>query len=123
MADSYADRFPNQESHDALTWKPLRLLTFYRAILAGLLAVLLFSIPENTGLGTQHHNLYALTSFAYLLFSVLAGFAARLRHPGYELQAVTQISVDIFAITVLMFASGGLASGLGILLLIAVAAG
>ena len=123
MPDSHTDRFPNQESRDALTWKPLRMLSFYRAILAGLLAVLFFSIPEDTGLGTQHHNLYALISIAYLLFSVLAGFAARLRQPGYELQAVTQISVDIFAITVLMFASGGLASGLGILLLIAVAAG
>jgi two-component system sensor histidine kinase PilS (NtrC family) len=123
MADSYADRFPNQESHDALTWKPLRLLTFYRVILAGLLAVLFFSIPEDTGLGLRQHDLYALMSIAYLLFSVLAGFAARLRQPGYELQAVTQIVIDIIAITVLMFASGGLASGLGIMLLIAVAAG
>ena len=123
MPDSYADRFPNQESRDALTWKPLRLLSFYRAILAGLLVVLFFSIPENSGLGSQHHTLYALTSIAYLLFSVLAGFSARLRHPGYELQTLTQISVDIIAITVLMFASGGLDSGLGILLLITVAAG
>lgn len=106
-----------------MTWKPLRLLSFYRVILAGLLAVLFFSIPEDTGLGLRQHNLYALMSIAYLLFSVLAGFAARLRQPGYELQAVTQIVIDIIAITVLMFASGGLASGLGILLLISVAAG
>ena len=106
-----------------MTWKPLRLLSFYRVILAGLLAVLFFSIPEDTGLGLRQHNLYALMSIAYLLFSVLAGFAARLRQPGYELQAVIQIVIDIIAITVLMFASGGLASGLGILLLIAVAAG
>jgi len=123
MANSYADRFPDQQSHDALTWKPLRLLSFYRVILAGLLALLFFSLPEDTGLGIRDNSLYALTSIAYLLFSVLAGFAARLRQPGYELQTVTQIVVDIFAITVLMFASGGLTSGLGILLLIAVAAG
>jgi two-component system sensor histidine kinase PilS (NtrC family) len=123
MHDSYADRFPNQESHDALTWNPLRLLSFYRVILAGLLVVLFFSIPEDTGLGLRQPDLYALTSIAYLLFSVLAGFAARLRQPGYELQAVSQVIVDIIAITVLMFASGGLGSGLGVLLLIAVAAG
>jgi len=123
MSDSYTDRYPYQESRDELTWKPLRLLSFYRAILAGLLVVLFFSIPENSGLGSQHHTLYALTSIAYLLFSVLAGFSARLRRPGYELQSLTKISVDIIAITVLMFASGGLDSGLGILLLIAVAAG
>jgi two-component system sensor histidine kinase PilS (NtrC family) len=123
MPDSYADRFPDQQTHDALTWKPLRLLSFYRVILAGLLAVLFFSIPENTGLGIRDNDLYASTSIVYLLFSVLAGFAARLRQPGYELQTVAQITVDIAAITVLMFASGGLASGLGILLVIAVAAG
>ena len=123
MPDSYADRFTNQENRDALTWKPLRLLSFYRVILAGLLAMLFFSIPEDTGLGLRQHNLYALASIAYLLFSVLAGFAARLRQPGYELQVISQIAIDIIAITVLMFASGGLASGLGVLLLIAVAAG
>jgi len=123
MPDLHADRFTNRETHDALTWKPLRLLSFYRVILAGLLAVLFFGIPEDTGLGLRQHDLYGFTSIAYLLFSVLAGFAARLRQPGYELQAVPQVIVDIIAITVLMFASGGLASGLGILLLIAVAAG
>jgi len=123
MPDSYADRFPDQQTHDALTWKPLRLLSFYRVVLAGLLAVLFFSIPEDTGLGIRDNDLYASTSIAYLLFSVVAGFAARLRQPGYELQTVIQIIVDIVAITVLMFASGGLTSGLGILLLIAVATG
>jgi len=123
MPDPHADKFPDQQTHDALTWKPLRLLSFYRVILAGLLAVLFFSIPENTGLGIRDNELYAFTSIAYLLFSVLAGFAARLRQPGYELLTVTQIVVDIVAITVLMFTSGGLASGLGILLVIAVAAG
>jgi len=123
MPDSHADRFSNLEARDALTWKPLRMLSFYRAVLAGLLAVLFFSIPEDTGLGQQHHNLYAVISIAYLLFGILAGFSVRLRHPGYELQTVAQIIVDIIAITVLMFASGGLDSGLGVLLLIAVATG
>jgi two-component system sensor histidine kinase PilS (NtrC family) len=123
MPDSHTDRSPDQQTHDALTWNPLRLLSFYRVILAGLLAVLYFSIPEDTGLGIRDNKLYALTSIAYLLFSVLAGFAARLRQPGYELQTVSQVIIDIVAITVLMFASGGLASGLGILLLITVATG
>ena len=123
MPDSYTDRFPDQQTHDTLPWKPLRLLSFYRVILAGLLAVLFFSIPGDTGLGSRDNDLYTFTSIAYLYFSVLAGFAARLRQPGYELQTIPQIIIDIIAITILMFASGGLASGLGILLLITVAAG
>jgi two-component system sensor histidine kinase PilS (NtrC family) len=104
-------------------WKPLRLLTFYRLILAGLLTVLYFTISGDTTLGMAAPGLYGLTCIAYLLFSLLAGFAARLRWPGYEFQAITQIFVDIGVITVMIHASGGLASGLGILLVIAVATG
>lgn len=109
--------------HDRLAWKPLRLLTFYRLTLAGLLTVLYLTISVDTSLGMEAPGLYGLTCIGYLLFSLLAGFAARLRWPGYELQAISQIFIDIGVITVLIHASGGLASGLGILLIIAVATG
>ena len=81
------DRFPDQERLDALTWKPLRLLTFYRAILAGLLLVLFFAIGDISTLGLQDPALYTVTCSLYLGFSLLAGFTARLRHPGYVLQS------------------------------------
>ena len=123
MKDFYEDRFPNQQALDALTWRPLRLLSFYRVILAGLLTVLFFSLADSTTLGIQNSTIYKLTAIGYLLFGVLAGFTVRLRHPGYELQTIVQILVDIAAITLLMFASGGPASGLGILLIISVATG
>lgn len=111
------------ENRDALTWKPLRLFTFYRLTLAGLLTVLFFGIPNNSALGTHNPDIYTLTCVFYLAFSVAAGFTARLRRPGYELQTVTQILVDIAVITLLIYASGGPAGGLGILLIITVAAG
>jgi len=113
----------SRKDRDALTWKPLRLLTFYRLILAGLLTILFYGIPDNPALGSYKPELYALTCAFYLAFSIAAGFSTRLRHPGYELQTVTQILVDIAALTLLIFASGGPASGLGILLIITVAAG
>lgn len=123
MKDFYEDRFPSQEVLDSLTWKPLRLLSFYRVILAGLLTILFFSLSDSTTLGIQNSTIYKLTAISYLLFGILAGFAARLRYPGYELQTIVQILVDITAITLLMFASGGPASGLGMLLIISVATG
>jgi len=110
-------------TRDAPAWKPLRLLTFYRLILAGLLTVLHFTISDDTSLGIQAPGLYGLVCIAYLLFGLLAGFAARLRRPVYELQATGQVLVDIGVITLLIHASGGLASGLGILLIISVATG
>jgi len=123
MKDFYEDRFPNQDALDALTWKPLRLLSFYRVILASMLAALFFGLTDNTTLGIQNTSIYQLTVLGYLLFGLVAGFAARLRVPGYELQTVIQILIDIIAITLLMFASGGPASGLGMLLIISVATG
>jgi len=93
MKDFYEDRFPSQEALDALTWKPLRLLSFYRVILAGLLTILFFSLADSTTLGIQNSTIYKLTAISYLLFGILAGFAARLRKPGYELQTIIQILV------------------------------
>jgi len=119
----YDDRFPDHERLDALTWKPLRLLTFYRVILAGLLLVLFFASGNISALGLYQPALYTVTCTLYLGFSLLAGFTARLRHPGYELQAIVQVLVDITAITLLFHASGGPSSGLGILLIISVATG
>ena len=112
-----------QVVHDSRTWEPLRLLTFYRVILAGLLTILYFGLPDQTTFGVLHPKVYAITSTAYLVFSLIAGFSTRLRQPAYEVQAIAQVLVDITAITLLMFASAGPASGLGILLVIAVATG
>jgi len=116
-------RLEDPDAIATLTWKPLRLLTFYRLTLAGLLTVLFFSVEDSAAMGILQPRIYALTCLAYLAFSLVAGFTARLRKPGYELQAVAQVLTDIVAITLLIFASGGLASSLGVLLIITVATG
>lgn len=110
-------------NRDALTWKPLRLLTFYRLILAGLLTALYFGVPNNPPLGSHNPGLYSLTCSLYLAFSIVAGISARQRRPAYEIQTVLQILVDIAVITLLIHSSGGPESGLGILLIITVATG
>jgi two-component system sensor histidine kinase PilS (NtrC family) len=112
-----------ETGRDALTWKPLRLLTFYRLILAGVLLALYLGLEENSSLGETNPALYTLTCMFYVVFSLIAGFTARLRRPGYELQTILQILFDITAITLLIHASGGPASGMGILLIITVATG
>ncbi len=123
MQQSSAERVMEPEDIDSLTWKPLRLLTFYRVILAGLLTVLYLTIGNQTSLGIEQPALFRLTCICYLLFSLLVGFTTRLRYPGYRLQTITQVLVDIAAITLLIFASGGPSSGIGILLIISVATG
>jgi two-component system sensor histidine kinase PilS (NtrC family) len=123
MELSTEEQVAEQHGRNALTWKPLRLLTLYRLILASLLTILFYSIPENITFGEYYPALYSLTCFFYLGFSLVAGLTARLQRPRYEFQTTFQVLIDIIVITLLTHASGGLASGLGILLIITVAAG
>lgn len=105
------------------SWQPLRILTFYRAVLAGLLSVLYFALQDSNPFNTQNHQLFSATLLAYLVFAIAGGFSTRLRWPGYQFQALLQILTDIAAIALLMHATGGATSALGVLLVIAVTAG
>ena len=106
----------------ARVWQPLRLLTFYRLILTGLLAVLFFSLRDANPFNVTHPALFANTLLVYLGFSLAAGFTARLHWPGHQLQAILQITTDIAALTLLMFASDGISSGLAVLMVVTVSA-
>jgi len=104
-------------------WQPLRLLTFYRAILAGLLAVLYFALPDSNPFGIQQTGMFRSTLMTYLAFSIVAGFTTRLRWPRHDIQALLQILADIGAIALLMHATGGVTSPLSVFLVIAVVSG
>jgi len=104
-------------------WQVLRLLTFYRLILAGLLTVLYLSLQDSNPFNVEQNRLFTSTLLTYLAFSVAAGFATRLHWPNYQLQTLLQILADIGAVALLMHATGGANSSLSVLLVIAVAAG
>lgn len=62
-------------------------------------------------------------SAIYLLFSLLSIITIRKQWPRFDIQAYSHVFADITAIILLLHASGGVTSGLGILLIIAVAGG
>lgn len=104
-------------------WQPLRLLSFYRVILAGVLLTLYLALKENNPFGVELPPLFETTLLGYLAFGIIAGFTTRLHWPGHQLQTLAQVLADIAAITLLMHATGGVTSALSILLVIAVIAG
>lgn len=114
---------PNQDQlQDTLTWRPLRLLNYYRLFLSAIF--LLFFTSGFTGqiLGTQHPPLFFWMCLLYVVISLSFIFATYTRSPDFKTQVGIQAIVDIISITVLMHTSGGIESGMGMLLIVNITA-
>jgi two-component system sensor histidine kinase PilS (NtrC family) len=109
------------DPRERLTWRPLFWFNLLRIGVATLLLGLTLIAPPLKPLGTAAPQLYRAAALAYVVVA-LVGFALqRLRWPRFNLQITLLVVADIAIITVLTSASGGLSSGLGILLLVVVA--
>ncbi len=105
-----------------VAWRTLLIFSAYRVVLAlGLAAAYTFLNPIFQ-LGIQQPQLAVTTLVAYCVISVLLVVPALLREPGIALQVSAAVLADTLAIVVLMHTSGGIRSGLGVSLLISLAA-
>jgi len=104
-------------------WRPLRLFNFYRLTLAGLFVVLFFTAPDFKILGGTQSDLFQYTVLTYLGLSILYSFTINRRWLPFFTQLNIHVITDVIALTLMMYASGGVASGLGTLLLISVGGG
>lgn len=104
-------------------WKRLAFLNYYRFGLAGLFVALCLSGRPPAPIGEQAFALFTVISLVYAAACVLALLAHQVRRPGFSAQVYAFVLIDITAITLLMHASGGVRSGLGMLLIITVAGG
>ena len=104
-------------------WRALTYFNAYRFLVACLFTSLYWvgQLPEP--LGVYDEKLFAGAVHLYVLFSLAATFFIRLHWPRYPVQVAGHIALDIVVITLLMYASAGLSSGFGMLLVIAVAGG
>jgi len=92
-------------------------------ILSGLFVALFLIDPEQGILGKHNPSLFEIVSIAYLAFSFISSYTIRSHLFPFQLQTSTQVLTDIVALTVLMYASGGINSGIGILIIVAIAGG
>lgn len=111
------------DPQDRLTWRPLFWFNLLRLGSAGMLLGMSLLQPPLKPLGSSDPGLYRIAALAYLTGAVLGLAALALRWPRFNLQVTLLVTADVAAITVLTHASGGLASGLGILLVVVVAGG
>ncbi|MCQ8180927.1 ATP-binding protein [Methylomonas sp. SURF-1] len=104
-------------------WLMLKIFALYRFVTASLFAMLFYLRFGPSLLGAYDAALYQFASGAYLAISVIAGPVAFRQRLGYARLAQILIFTDIVLITLMMHASGGVGSGIGILLAISIAAG
>lgn len=107
----------------ARTWRPLQFLNLYRFALASLFVLLYQFGSLAPPLGTADTALFYHASLAYLGFSLLAIYPLIRRQPSFIIQLISHILADVVFITLLMHASGGVVSGVGMLLVVSVANG
>lgn len=107
----------------ATSWEALRYFNVYRFLVALLFLTLYWIGHLPQPLGVYDRTLFAVSVHVYLALTLAAAFFIRIRIPPYALQVVAQVCADIVLITLLMYSSGGLDSGFGMLLVIAVAGG
>jgi len=105
-------------------WQLLNIYFIYRFILSCSFVMLFFMrVNQSSILGTHDGHLYIYSSAGYLLSTLILGFLIVWKIVGYSKLAQLFIFTDIIMLTLLMYASGGISSGIGILPAITVAAG
>ena len=102
-------------------WRSLRFFSVYRLSIALLFLVVAQVFGDTVSLGAQDSRLFARVAATYLVLA--SGFLVALLHRPrhFSLQLSLQVAVDIAALTLMLFASGGQKSGIAALLLVVVA--
>jgi two-component system sensor histidine kinase PilS (NtrC family) len=117
MSDKPAAEFPPVDF-----WRSLRFFNLYRLILAGIFVFLSAAFGSTVLLTSSHLLLFFGTSVGYLVAALMSLVPLHLRWPRFTLQLAGQVGVDIVGLTVLSYASGGIKSNVGLLLLVSLAA-
>ncbi len=98
-------------------WISLRYFNLYRMALAGLFLGTTL-VYDDALIGSHNLPLFRYVAAGYLFLGVVLHGVLRDLRDRFELQITLHACLDIVAITLLMNASGGMRSGLGVMLLI-----
>lgn len=103
-------------------WHSISVFSFYRIIIAGIFVASHFVAENNQWWLNTNQNLSFKVALAYLLVGFVLAASTWVKWPPFNRQVTFQVIIDIGFIVALMFAGGGIKSGLGLLLVIVVTA-
>jgi len=105
-----------------VNWRVLGTLNLYRVLVPLVLIGLYLLGGHSRGLPVESPRLFFSVSLFYLCFGFGSVILVRRRLASAHVQTVVQATIDITCLMLVMHACGGIASGLGLLLLVPVGA-
>jgi len=104
------------------TWYRLRLFNYFRVSLALFFIAIYFNGWFHLLVTSDfsYDKLFISTSFIYLIASLFLFSGIARKNPSLETQVIIHTLIDIICIIVLMHATGGIRTGLGMLLIISI---
>ena len=109
------------ENPEDLFWRLLHYFNIYRIALGGLLLSAMLVFGDKQDFGIANPALFFPAATAYILAGIAFIAPIALRRPDFNVQLGLQVCLDIVFLVMLMHASGGIRSGIGLLLLISMA--
>jgi len=104
-------------------WQMLKVFHAYQLVLSAAFFGLFISHTGPSIFGQSNPNLFNAVSLSYLALTAFSTVFIRKPYIPYARQVQFKILADIIFLSLLMHASGGITSGLGVLLAVSVAAG
>ena len=104
-------------------WRALGYFNVYRLLIAFLFVALYWIGQLPQPLGVYDAKIFSIAAHLYLAFTIFAYYLIHIQNPPYVYQVSLHVLVDVVIITLMMYASAGLNSGFGMLLVITIAAG
>jgi len=102
-------------------WRSLHYFNLYRLTVSGVFVASYVMFGPALTYGAADPTLFFAVSIAYALFSALLILPLGVHWPRFDIQLTVHVLGDVTFVVVLMYASGGLKSGLGLLLLVSLA--
>jgi len=114
-------RAESQAAVEAQNWKLLGYFNYYRLVIALAAVGIGFLDAGIPPFGSKSPGLFQNVGLVYAALSAVAWFTIRGRRFDFETHTTLLVFADVALLTMLIHASGGLSSGLGMLLIVAVA--
>ena len=113
---------PKESDTSATYWRSLHYYNLYRLIVSGVFVESFVTFGATPTFGTEDPALFFFSSILYAILCVISIVTISFRWPAFKYQLGFQIISDIALLVVIMYASGGIKSGLGLLLVASLAA-